>query len=78
MVISSLMNSMYFLPIIYRMWFRKSEIAEPTAVTEPKMMVLPALVTTGFVLAMGLGANMPFAPLDIAETISEGVFADVD
>lgn len=78
LVISSLMNSMYFLPIIYRMWFRKSEIAEPTAVTEPKMMVLPALVTTGFVLAMGLGANMPFAPLDIAETISEEVFADVD
>lgn len=78
LLISSLMNSMYFLPIVYRMWFSRPESAEPKAVREPTMMVLPAMVTTGFVLAFGLGANVPFAPLEIAEIISEGVFADVD
>lgn len=78
LLLSSLMNSMYFLPIIYRMWFFQPDHAEPKAVTEPKTMLLPALVTTGFVLGMGLGASIPFAPLEIAEQISEGVFADVD
>ena len=78
LLVSSLMNSMYFLPIIYRMWFFRPDTAEPTAVPEPKAMLVPALVTTGFVLAMGLGASVPFAPLEIAEQISEGVFADVD
>lgn len=78
LLLSSLMNSMYFLPIIYRMWFFQPDHVEPKAVTEPKTMLLPALVTTGFVLGMGLGASIPFAPLEIAEQISEGVFADVD
>jgi multicomponent Na+:H+ antiporter subunit D len=78
LLISSLMNSMYFLPIVYRMWFFQPDHVEPQAVTEPKTMLLPALVTTGFVLAMGIGASIPFAPLEIAEQISEGVFADVD
>lgn len=75
---SSLMNSMYFLPIIYRMWFFRPDTDHPTAVAEPRAMLLPTLVTTGFVLAMGLGASIPFAPLEIAEQISEGVFANVD
>lgn len=78
LLVSSLLNSMYFLPVIYRMWFLTPETAEPKAVAEPKSMMLPAVVTSGFVLAMGLGASVPFAPLDIAQQISEGVFADVD
>ena len=73
---SSLMNSMYFLPIIYRMWFFRPDDAK--TVVEPKFMLVPTLITAGFVLAMGVGANIPFAPLEIAEQISEGVFANVD
>ena len=75
---SSLMNSMYFLPMIYRMWFFTPDDAEGKAVVEPKFMLAPTMITAGFVLAMGFGANLPFAPLDIAEQISEGVFANVD
>ena len=75
---SSLLNSMYFLPIIYRMWFFQPDHAEPKAVTEPKTMLLPALVTTGFVLAMGLGASIPFAPLGNRPRNQRRVFANVD
>lgn len=78
LLVSSLMNSMYFLPIVYRMWFFKPDTAEARAVTEPKAMLIPTLITAGFVLAAGVAAGVAFAPLDIAERISEGVFADVD
>lgn len=75
---SSLMNSMYFLPIIYRMWFFYPQIADARAVGEPKMMLWPALVTAGLVIGIGAGASLAYAPLEIAERISEGVFSDVD
>lgn len=78
LLLSSLMNSMYFLPIVYRMWFFQPDTAEAKSVTEPKAMLVPTLITSGFVVLAGLVASVPFSPLDIAERISEGVFADVD
>ncbi len=78
LVVSSLMNSMYFLPIIYRMWFFPPEDASQQTVVEPKRMLAPTVITASFVLAMGIGASIPFAPMEIAERISQGVFANVD
>lgn len=75
---SSGMNSMYFLPMIYRMWFFQPDSGEARAVSEPKAMLWPSLATAGLVLAMGIGASITFAPLELAQRISEGVFADVD
>jgi multicomponent Na+:H+ antiporter subunit D len=75
---SSVMNSMYFLPVVYRLWF---QAPEPTAeeetldrVTEPKSMLYPALITAAGTLAVGLVASAPFMPLDISRQIAEGVF----
>ncbi|KUF08748.1 complex I subunit 5 family protein [Pseudoponticoccus marisrubri] len=60
---SGLMNAAYFLPILYRAWFR-----DPPADAVPKrrigwMLAVPPAVTAGFVLAAGLLANAPFSPL---------------
>lgn len=74
---SSVLNSMYFLPIVYRMWFFRLQHDAPV-VAEPKAMLIPTLCTAGFVLLAGVVASVTFAPLDIAQRISEGVFADVD
>lgn len=78
LLVSSVLNSMYFLPIVYRMWFFKPDTADASAITEPKRMVVPTLMTAGFVMVAGVVAGVAFAPLDIAERISEEVFANVD
>lgn len=60
---SSLLNAAYFLPILYRAWFR-----DPPQASRPRrrigwMLALPPAVTAALVLAGGLLANAPFSPL---------------
>lgn len=95
LVASSLLNSMYFLPIVYRLWFRKPDWdgdsgsandsaspvtspvtggATPVRVREPKALLVPALLTAAATVAFGVVASVPFAPLQIAGQIAEGVF----
>ena len=91
LVASSLLNSMYFLPIVYRLWFRKPDwdgdsdsaddsistvagVATPVRVREPKALLVPALLTAAATVAFGVVASVPFAPLQIAGQIAEGVF----
>jgi len=72
---SSLLNSAYFLPILYRAWFREPAGAWPeehdfgrkeTAWT----LLLPPLLTAALALGAGLLALMPFSPLEWAKLIS--------
>lgn len=96
---SSLLNAMYFLPIVYRMWFhhpasgdsspdpdtaaRDDAPESPTAVeapartrrvAEPKALLIPTLLTATAVIGVGLGASVPFMPVQIAELIAVEVF----
>lgn len=77
-IASSVMNSMYFLPVVYRLWFQAPEPTEeeetPDRVTEPKSMLYPALTTAAGTLVFGLVASASFLPLDISRQIAEGVF----
>ena len=87
---SSLLNALYFLPVVYRMWFRAScaqaraedAAAAPhspadddgvRAVPEPAAMLVPVLITAGFSVAVAVLAAVPYAPLDLAGRIAEGV-----
>ncbi|WP_146340720.1 complex I subunit 5 family protein [Nesterenkonia sp. NBAIMH1] len=45
------------------------------AIREPKALLLPALCTAGFTLALGLGASWAFSPLEVSRFIAEGVFS---
>lgn len=89
LVVSSLLNAMYFLPIVYRMWFHRppeetsppradaaeGDVATPVRrVTEPKALLVPTLITATAVLVFGLAASVSNMPLQIAELIAEGVF----
>ena len=60
---SSLLNAAYFLPILYRAWFR-----DPPHPSRPKrrigwMLSLPPAATAALVVVAGLLANAPFSPL---------------
>jgi multicomponent Na+:H+ antiporter subunit D len=77
LIISSLLNAAYFLPILYRAWFREPEAvwpAEhiPAARFETSAALLwPPLVTAGLALAAGLFASAPYSPLEWARLIAQ-------
>ncbi len=75
---SSLLNAAYFLPIIWRAWFK----AQPTAwphehivargpVETAWLLLLPPLFTAAAVLVAGIFADMPWSPLAWARLIAE-------
>lgn len=68
---SSVLNAMYFLPVVYRLWFRP---APGERIREPLPLLVPALSTTALVLLFGTVASAPFMPLDIAGQVAEKVF----
>ncbi|TLP79848.1 complex I subunit 5 family protein [Nesterenkonia sphaerica] len=75
LVVSSLLNAAYFLPVVYTLWFGDQHDAAFTSGHEPRLLLVPALCTAGFTLIVGLGASLPFSPLEISRLIAEGVFS---
>jgi multicomponent Na+:H+ antiporter subunit D len=76
LLVSSLLNAMYFLPLLYRAWF--GERAEPwpherfVGRLETKAsLLLPPLITAALSLLFGLFAGWAFSPLYWAQLIAE-------
>jgi multicomponent Na+:H+ antiporter subunit D len=73
---STLLNAAYFLPVLYRAWFRPQEQPWPDTSHEPspdagRALLWPALITAAVSLAAGLLAAMPTSPLDWAKLIAQ-------
>lgn len=73
---SSLLNAMYFLPILHRVWFRQPDgkwaRAEASHRLETHwMLLLPPVLTALLSLLAGLLADAPFSPLEWARRIAE-------
>ena len=60
---SSLLNAAYFLPILYRAWFRDPPPRAAHGRRIGWMLALPPAATAALVLVAGLLANAPFSPL---------------
>ncbi|MDX1655683.1 MAG: proton-conducting transporter membrane subunit, partial [Candidatus Competibacteraceae bacterium] len=75
LVASTLLNAGYFLPILYRAWFRPAPAGWPHEQQfrfETKLALLaPPLITATLVLAAGLLAAAPFSPLAWATIIAD-------
>ncbi len=75
LVLSSLLNAGYFLPILYRGWFKppqgewKRKIACQDGWESHKLLVLPPVITAVFTLALGILANFPIGLLHWVEII---------
>jgi multicomponent Na+:H+ antiporter subunit D len=76
---SSLLNAAYFLPLLYRTWFKPSPPsvdAEPAEPAErPFWLIAPAVVTAATALAAGLLAGADLSPLGWATLIVERRYA---
>ncbi|NWG32303.1 MAG: monovalent cation/H+ antiporter subunit D family protein [Rhodocyclaceae bacterium] len=75
---SSLLNAAYFLPILWRVWFRPRLLAWPDEHIPARpwhetawLLLLPPLITATFTLAFGLFADSPASPLAWAKLIAE-------
>ena len=77
LVASSLLHAAYFLPILYRAWFRPAPAAWPSErpnqgrLETAGALLWPPLVTAGLALAAGLFAAAPYSPLEWAALIAE-------
>jgi multicomponent Na+:H+ antiporter subunit D len=68
---SSLLNAAYFLPLVYRAWFRPLPAEVPRGRERSPMLIWPALVTAGAALLAGLFAGASLSPLGWAQLIVE-------
>jgi multicomponent Na+:H+ antiporter subunit D len=76
LIASSLLNAGYFLPILYRGWFREPAGPWPAEKVFGRqethwMLLAPPLVTALLALLAGLLADAPFSPLEWARLIAE-------
>jgi multicomponent Na+:H+ antiporter subunit D len=73
---SSLLNAAYFLPVLYRAWFKPAPAAWPaehprSGRWEMKGSLLwPPVITAALALAVGLFAGAPYSPLEWAQLIA--------
>lgn len=82
LVVSSLLNAAYFLPVVYNLWFgekngeqENDDASAHQRAPEPWLLLVPALCTAAFALIVGLAASLPFSPLEISRFIADGVFS---
>lgn len=77
LVLSSLLNAGYFLPLIYRGWFKppqgewQDKIPAHGRWESHRLLVLPPVITAIFSLALGLLANLPIGVLHWVQIIVE-------
>lgn len=77
LLLSSLLNALYFLPVVYAMWFVEpgdAVLAGPGhagAGEAAGALLLPALATASLVVLVGVWATADLAPLAIARVIAE-------
>lgn len=68
LIVSTLLNAAYFLPILYRIWFQPAPPAWPHEHSLPRFetslaLLFPPLITATLALLAGLLAGAPFSPL---------------
>lgn len=76
LVISTLLNAAYFLPLVGRGWLAAAPEGSPARGREaPAILVLPALASAGLAFGSGILAGMPFSPLQWVIRIVETIYA---
>ena len=71
LVVSSVLNSAYFLPLVYAAWFRPLAHHAPPKRPIGWWLIAPPLVTAALSIGAGLIAASVVSPLQWAEVISE-------
>jgi multicomponent Na+:H+ antiporter subunit D len=77
LVVSTLLNAAYFLPILHRLWFREQRVAWPHKPGRrgrfecSPALLLPPVITAVLVVLLGVLASLPMSPLSWALFMAE-------
>lgn len=79
LILSTVLNACYFLPILHRAWFRPAPQGWPQEQRSDSrdaapLLLWPTLITATIALAAGLFASTPFSPLEWALVIAQREF----
>jgi len=74
LTVSTGLNAIYFLPIVFAAWFKRPPGKWPEDHRHGRFetrlsLLVPPLITAAFTILVGLFAGMPFSPLDWAQFI---------
>ncbi|KPQ03210.1 proton-conducting transporter membrane subunit [Marinobacter sp. HL-58] len=74
LVLSSLLNAAYFLPILHRLWFREPRGSWPHErqwgrLETSAWLFWPPMLTAAMTVLVGVLASLPFSPLSWAELV---------
>jgi multicomponent Na+:H+ antiporter subunit D len=72
---SSLLNAIYFLPLIYRAWFMPGPDTYEPGDEGPLWLIAPAVLTAFASIAVGVFAGLAYSPLGWATLIVQRVYA---
>ncbi|MBI4651221.1 monovalent cation/H+ antiporter subunit D family protein [Candidatus Desantisbacteria bacterium] len=68
-LLNSLLNAMYYLPVIYKAFFKKVPADKLVKFSEPHWtIVFPCTVTAFYTIVLGMFPNLPGFPLSLAKT----------
>jgi multicomponent Na+:H+ antiporter subunit D len=77
LVLSSLLNAVYFLPVISTLWFEQPDqewvIMRSSRFEAPWTLLLPPLLTAAASILAGLFAAWTWSPLGVARQIASGM-----
>jgi multicomponent Na+:H+ antiporter subunit D len=74
LLVSSLLNAVYFLPIIYVAFFKGNPVGSLLKHETKKTMLVPVLITGAFVLILGIFVTVPGLPYSLVKTIVNSIF----
>jgi multicomponent Na+:H+ antiporter subunit D len=74
LALSSLLNAMYFLPLIYRIWFVPRVGTTAIDLERPLGLIAPAVIGATVSVLAGLLAALPYSPLAWAALIVERAY----
>jgi len=69
LLISSLLNAVYFLPIVYSAFFKKVTVRELFSHEAPLSMLLPTLICAVLVLILGVFVTVPGLPYSLIKVV---------
>ena len=74
LLVSSLLNAVYFLPIIYAAFFKGDPVGGMLKHETKPTMLVPVLITGAFVLILGIFVTVPGLPYSLVKVITRAVF----
>ena len=77
MITSGLLNAAYWLPIVYRAYFKDPGNGSGGAGDPPPVMLLPILVCAAYVVALGITAEIPLMPFHVAQMAANAIFGNL-